>query len=380
MDVGLVLLGHHGSWDDAAYAETRGFQTAGFVDSPLIAADPFVAMALAAERTSTLRVGSMLAIPSNRNVASCVAAIATVNRLARGRTFLGLGSGFTGRAVFGLKAMPVKRFAEYAEACRRLLAGEEILHRDGDEQRHIRRRHVEDRYVDADAVPVYIAADGPRALAVAGEHGDGWITSLQYSNVMANGAEVFERSLAAVRSATGAAGRTITEPYTMWSAGFCVLEDGEPPTSSRALEYVGAYAMLPFHAYACNPEMGEHLPPPIRERLPLYEEKVLSRFPADRVYQEVHRGHLSHLLEGEREVLTDEIVRMTTLTGTADEIADVLRRLEAAGLRNVALNPPPHLVRQAVDMYADSVAPRLTRQIFQNTPAVPHAGTAATEE
>jgi hypothetical protein len=44
------------------------------------------------------------------------------------------------------------------------------------------------------------------------------------------------------------------------------------------------------------------------------------------------------------------------LTGTAQEIAQALRRLEAAGLRNVSLNPP-QLVRETVRMYAEKVAP-----------------------
>ena len=119
--------------------------------------------------------------------------------------------------------------------------------------------------------------------------------------------------------------------------------------------------MLPFHAYADNPAIAEYLPPPIRDRLDVYEREVLARFDvaADRRYQETHRGHLSHLLDGEAEVLTDDIVRMTTLTGTAQEIAQLLRRLEAAGLRNVSLNPPPHLVRETVRMYAEKVAPLL---------------------
>jgi alkanesulfonate monooxygenase SsuD/methylene tetrahydromethanopterin reductase-like flavin-dependent oxidoreductase (luciferase family) len=361
MEVGLVLMGHEGSWDDARYAESRGFHTAGFVDSPLIVADPFVAMTLAAERTSTLRLGTMLAIPSNRNVATLATAIGTVNRLAPGRTFLGIGSGFTGRAVFGLKPLPVARFSEYVAACRTLLAGGEIIHHDGGQTRPIRRRHVESRYVDCAEVPIYVAADGPRALAVAGQFGDGWITSLQFSNVMGNSDAVFADSLALVRGAASDADRSIDSAYTMAAAGFCVLEDGEAPTSERALEHVGPYAMLGFHAYADNPAIADHLPPPMQERLGIYRERVLDRFdvPGDRLYQEVHRGHLSHLLDGEAAVLTDEIVRMTTLTGSAQEIAAVLRRLEARGLRNVTLNPPPHLVRQQVDEYADKIAPLL---------------------
>ena len=361
MDVGLVLMGHHGSWDDAAYAESRGFHTAGFVDSPLIVGDPFVAMTLTAERTTTLRVGAMLAIPSNRIAPALVTAIGTVNRLAPGRTFLGIGSGFTGRAVFGLGAIRVDRFAEYIGACRDLLAGNEIVYREGNQNRHIKLRHLDRRYIDREDVPVYVAADAPRALGVAGELGDGWITSLQLSSIMGNSPDVFATSLDTVREAAERSGRAFDEAYTMWSAGFCVLADGEPPTSERALEQIGAYAMLPFHAYADNPAIENYLPPPIRERLDIYKDKVLARFdvPSDRIYQEVHRGHLSHLLDGEHQVLTDEIVRMTTLTGTADEIAGVLKRLSAAGLQNVTLNPPPHRVRETVDAFADHIAPLL---------------------
>ncbi len=88
---------------------------------------------------------------------------------------------------------------------------------------------------------------------------------------------------------------------------------------------------------------------------------MLARFsvPRDRRYQEVHRGHLSHLLPGEAEVLTDEVIRATTLTGTAAEIVQVLRELEGAGLRGVMLNPAPHLVREAVREYAEKIAPQL---------------------
>lgn len=42
MDFGLVSMGYHGRWDDVAFAEQHGFPTAGFVDSPLVAGDPYV--------------------------------------------------------------------------------------------------------------------------------------------------------------------------------------------------------------------------------------------------------------------------------------------------------------------------------------------------
>src|SRR5579863_6955187 len=89
VDFGLVLMGYHGCWDDVAFAEQHGFATAGFVDSPLLAGDPFVCMALAAQATKRMRVGTMLAIPELRRAPTNAAAIATVNAIAAGRTFLG---------------------------------------------------------------------------------------------------------------------------------------------------------------------------------------------------------------------------------------------------------------------------------------------------
>lgn len=364
MDFGVGLMGYHGCWDDAAFAEDHGFSSAGFVDSPLLGGDPFVCLALAAQATTSMRLGTFLAIPSLRQAATTATAIATVNKLAPGRTFLAMGTGFTGRAVFGLPRISTNRLREYAQQCRGLLDGEEIIHREGGHEQPIRFGHTEGRYVDTDShIPVLIAADGPKALAVAGEAGDGWVITLQYSNVMQNAAEVFAGSWAQVQAAAAAAGRSLDDAYKMYSACVCVLEPGESAVSPRALEQVGMAAMMPFHAYADNPAIGEYLPPPLQERLEIYEREVQGRFAVgpSRYHQQTHRGHLSHILEGEAEVLTDEIVRMTTLTGTAEEIARTLTGLEAAGLDNVSFWAPPHLTRQIVLDIEQKVMPLMAK-------------------
>ena len=239
-----------------------------------------------------------------------------------------------------------------------LLNGEEVLHYEGSRQRPIRFCHGADRYVDtAPPIPIYVAADGPKALAEAGRSGDGWITTLQFSGVMFNAAEVFSASLQAVRDAADNG----AEPYTIWSTTICVLEPGESVTSERVLRRVGAHAMMPFHSYADNPAIGEHLPEFMRERLSIYEEEVLARFDPDRRHQETHRGHLSHLLEGEAAVLTEQIIRATCLVGTADEVVNVLAQLETAGLKNLSLWVPPDATREAVLEVEREIMPRLRR-------------------
>lgn len=362
MDFGIGLLGYDGCWDDAAYAEQHGFSTAGFVDSPLLGGDPFVCLGLAARTTATMRLGTFLAIPGSRTAPTTAAAIGLVNRIAGGRAFLGIGTGYTGRNTFGLPPVPVRSFRDFGRECRELLEGREIAFRSGEVERPIRLRHSKDRYVElAPRVPVFMAGDGPKALTAVGEVADGWITTLQRSNLMDDSPEVFSRSRAAVEAAAAASGRDFSDRYTILSAAICILEEGESAVSPRALERVGPYAMMAFHSYADNPAIADRLPPPIRLRLPVYQEEVVDRFevPRDLNYQEAHRGHLSHLLTGEAAVLTEEIVRMTTLTGTASEVAAKLRELERAGLRNVSFWAPPHLTREVVDEVAATVMPLL---------------------
>jgi alkanesulfonate monooxygenase SsuD/methylene tetrahydromethanopterin reductase-like flavin-dependent oxidoreductase (luciferase family) len=362
MDYGLGLLNYHGCWDDAAFAEQHGFATAGFVDSPLLAGDAFVCLGLAAQATSRIRLGTFLAIPGMRSAPTTASAIATVNRLAPGRVFLGVGTGYTARDTFGLGPVAASRVGDYARECRGLLDGREVMHRVGDGERPIRFRHDPGVHVDVEHhIPIYVAADGPKALRAAGECGEGLIVTLKNSSIMGNAPEVFAAALSAARKAAEESGCRFDDVYTMWSTVICVLEPGESAASPRALEHVGPAAMMAFHSYACHPAIAEYLPPPIRERLDTYEKDVLSRLgvPRDRIYQEVHAGHLSRLIDGEAAVLTEEVVRMTTLTGTAEEIAAQLRFLEAAGLKNTSFWIPPRLTREVVLTVEEQIMPLL---------------------
>jgi alkanesulfonate monooxygenase SsuD/methylene tetrahydromethanopterin reductase-like flavin-dependent oxidoreductase (luciferase family) len=350
MEFGLGLLGYYGAAGDVAFAEQHGISTVGFVDSPLLGGDPFVGLALAAAATSSIRLGTFLAVPGNRSAATTATAIATINRIAGGRAFLGIGTGYTSRNAFGLRPVPAAEFAEFARTCRALLAGE-VAHvsRKG-EQVEYRLGHEPDRYIATDpAIPIYLAGDGAKALDSVGRHGDGWVSTMQFSHMMQNSDQVFADSLRLVETAAADSGASGSQ-YNILSTALGILRDGETPTSPRVLELVGPMAMLPFHSYADNPAIAEYLPPPIQDRLDVYEREVLSKFrgtPEQR-HQWTHRGHLSFLQPGEEKVLTDEVVRMTTMTGSLDEVVEVLTRLELAGLSNVSTWVPPQLVRDTV--------------------------------
>ncbi|HYB43081.1 MAG TPA: LLM class flavin-dependent oxidoreductase, partial [Candidatus Methylomirabilis sp.] len=66
MDFGIGIASGVDGWKAAQRAEAVGFSHAWFYDTQLLCADVFVSMALAAVKTSRIRLGSGVLVPTNR--------------------------------------------------------------------------------------------------------------------------------------------------------------------------------------------------------------------------------------------------------------------------------------------------------------------------
>jgi alkanesulfonate monooxygenase SsuD/methylene tetrahydromethanopterin reductase-like flavin-dependent oxidoreductase (luciferase family) len=358
MDFGLFLMGQHDSAAEAAFAEEHGFASVGLVDSQLLGGETFARLAQVATVTRRIRVGPFLAIPHNRPATVAAQGVATINAIAPGRTFFATGTGYSSRNVMGLPPLKAAAMRDYARDVRTLLAGGEIPADGRPDSPRVRFCQTEGRYLDLERhIPVYVAGDGPKALAAAGEAGEGWITTLQRGPMMDPAAvQVFAASLTAVREAAPGVAR----PRAILSTSACVLAPGERVTDDRVIARIGPAAMLPFHTAAQNPVLLESFPPSWRDSFEVYRRSVLERMPPDRLHQEVHRGHLTHLLPGEAECLSAELIRATTLTGTREELIKRLTELAAAGLDEVVLNFPAGRVREGVVEVARELLPALS--------------------
>jgi 5,10-methylenetetrahydromethanopterin reductase len=179
MQFGIAFPSYIEAWKDCEVAEASGFSHAWFYDTQLLCSDVYATMALAAEHTRAMTLGTLVAIPSNRIAPVTASAAATINALAPGRVVLGIGTGFTGRNTMGMPALPVARMTKYIEQVRGLLAGEDVLYKEGRYERWIRLLTT-DRKIGCinidDEIPIHIAANAPKALASVGTTGDGWIT------------------------------------------------------------------------------------------------------------------------------------------------------------------------------------------------------------
>jgi len=107
-------------------AERLGYRTAWCYDSPALYPDVWVMLALAAQRTSTIRLGPGVLVPSLRHVMTNAAAIATLEGLAPGRVVVAVGAGATGRLALGQRPLPWREVAAYTRALRALLRGDEV--------------------------------------------------------------------------------------------------------------------------------------------------------------------------------------------------------------------------------------------------------------
>ncbi len=161
----------------AAQAEAEGFDGFGVVDSQNLAGDPFVELAMAAQATTTILLGTAVTNPLTRHPAALATAIATVQANAGGRAVLGIGRGDSALAHLGLAPAPVTRFAHYLENLQGYLRGEELPFDTLVDAGDVRPssslglaggpRGSKLRWLRGDQpkVPVDVAASGPKVIA-----------------------------------------------------------------------------------------------------------------------------------------------------------------------------------------------------------------------
>jgi alkanesulfonate monooxygenase SsuD/methylene tetrahydromethanopterin reductase-like flavin-dependent oxidoreductase (luciferase family) len=351
MEFGIAYPARPDAWKDLVIAEDHGFTQAWFYDSQMIYSDVYVCMALAAEHTKRIKLATGVAIPSNRIEPVTAHSIATINLLAPGRTALGIGTGFTGRNTMGLPPIPLERLREYVTMVRKLLRGEEVIYRDGKRERAIRFLHQDHGYINLkDPVPIHIAADGPKALELVGEIGDGWLTVL-------SDPERFRQKFDSVKKGAARAGRSAADLRNAVLTSGCVLRDGESATSPRVIERMGPFAVVFLHALWEASAVASHLPPPLMRLWERYRDEYVAKMktPADKRYLEVHEGHLIYMKPGEERYVDETLVRTMTLTGRGEEIVARLKALEAAGVKQVAIQVVYPYGREMIEDFSREV-------------------------
>jgi 5,10-methylenetetrahydromethanopterin reductase len=175
MDFGIGIATASDSWKLAQRAEELGFTHAWFFDTQMITGDCFVAMAAAALKTSRIRLGTGVLVPSNRIAAVTANAFATLNGMAPGRIDFGIGTGFSARRAMGLNAVKLADMEEYIRVVYGLLNDETVETPIEGKRRKVRFLNPEIGLINTnDPIPLHISAYGPRSQALTAKLNAGW--------------------------------------------------------------------------------------------------------------------------------------------------------------------------------------------------------------
>ena len=352
MQYGGVVATKIDDWAIFKELEDLGYDSAWAPDSQMIWSDCYATLALAAANTSRIRLGTGVAIAGTRLAPVTAHSIASINKLAPGRTFLGIGTGHTAMRIMGQKPVGPTAFREYLRVVRGLLDGQEVDYTLNGETRPIRFQDRELECVNLDdRVPIYVGANGPKALAATGAYGDGRVSAgTEPTRVMQNNME-------RVRRGAEAAGRALPQDFhTSVLTYACVLKAGESLESDRVIEETGAPVVSSLHFwYELMLQRGNDgfIQDDIRAEWEDYKAYV-DGMPLERRHQTLHEGHCAFLPELERRFITPNMIRATLgLVGEPDEIKEQIAEMAKAGVKEVLLLPPVKCARENFRDFAD---------------------------
>jgi len=356
MEFGMCVLTKLDEVDIAKQCEDLGFDMLWVPDSQMIWGDCYAYLALAAERTSKIKLATGVAVAGTRAAPVIAHSIASVATLAPGRVSLGIGSGNSAYRFMNLKPLPIKKYAEEIRVVRALLAGEEVEYTFRGVTAPIRLLMADRGFVNLEQkIPVIVSGFGPRSQALAGELGDGLFVSLPPED------RSIVRSVETVRRAAADAGRTdvdVSSPdYPIVNLlNVIILDKGEEVLSERVIKEHGPFIIAGMHYLFDGVRQYNRMPP--RNLLPVWERytAMIERTPEHIRHIRIHEGHCTYLHPDEVELLTEDLVRSTCIVGTAEECREQLREMERAGIDQVVVLPAMG--------YQQAYAERFAREII----------------
>ncbi len=355
MDFGTVVFAKPNSCaEEARLAEECGFSHAWVADSHMMAGDMYMCLALMAAATSHLRLGTGVAVPGGRIAPMAASCIATLNQMAPGRISMGIGTGNSARRAMGMPPCSLAELRDHVRVVRELLRGKRVNYQEGRAERVIRFFHQDMEFMNTDApVPIYVAANAPKAMALAGEIGDGFLTS------RTNTAQGWRDAWQHVSHGAKRIGKDPAMLYSVIITSTCLLRPGEGLDSARVKATVGPWATVALHSLYETVKDPAAVPEPIQPLFAEYKAFTDKRITAnDTYYIDLHDGHCLYVQPEEEHFVTPELIRAATMTATPEALVERLHSLEAAGVKQVAFIPPMNGYAEFVTEFSRQVMAR----------------------
>jgi 5,10-methylenetetrahydromethanopterin reductase len=208
--------------EHARVAEESGFSFITYVDQPYMSRDVFASTTIAALNTRRIRIGPGVVDLTTHHPLGIAGATASIDELSGGRVIVGIGPG----GAFGETMRPrtVKELRNAVVFIQRFTKGEAVEAYGQEIRCAFHNRQV----------PVYIGANGPRMLEMAGEVADGVILSSAFGAHPA----MLKWRLAQIERGALKAGRDPSE-IDVWARAMIYVAD----SMEEALPEVAGYVM-----------------------------------------------------------------------------------------------------------------------------------------
>lgn len=292
-------------------AERLGFDSAWLPDSQLIWRDTWMALALAAMKTSRITLGTAVTNVVTRHPSVIASATRTLLELVPNRFVLGLGVGWSSAGMVGLSATKHRELSQAVSDIRALLRGDAVTFNGV-------TATLTDSVGDC---PIYLGSQGPRNLRMAGEQGDGVILAMTLPPALLND------KLAHLYAGADSVKRRREDVEVVVWAPCLVTKD-----LNAELKRLKPMVLISLR----NQPKDELAAAGIDER---YEGPV----PAGIEPDGTHIARLEVAMEACDELVTDDLarrwIRAFVIAGTAEELKAQLRELRGRGVGTVVLTP-----------------------------------------
>jgi len=308
----------------AKRAEALGFEAIFFADSQMGNVDPYQVMAMCAITTKKIRLGTAVTNMVYRDPTITANCFATLNEISEGRAIIGLGTGDGPVYSLGRTATKLVEFEKGLRTIR------DLLHDRGIDVPKSKERgggNVQLK-VGKRPAPIYISAEGPKTLRVAGRTCDGVILGTGFDK------QVTTWARQRINEGAKEAGRRLDEIDIM-PAGMIVVDDDGELARMRVRPRMANRAHHNFRF--------------TMETVPEGEAAGVKRF--------MDNFDISKPIEErvDPDFVTDYLLERFTIAGTPGECIAKVKRLEADGIRRILLTPPNTIYDQVIDAWGKHV-------------------------
>jgi probable F420-dependent oxidoreductase len=286
-----------------ALAESHGFEYGWTYDSHVLWQESFPLLTLAAEATSTMKLGHCVTNPGTREPTVLASGYATLHDISDGRMVMGIGRGDSARRYIGQQPVKVAEFERRLAMLKDFMNGREVSWNE-------KELHLKWVRPELPEIPMWVAGYGPKALAVAGRVGDGVIIQLADPDIIT-------WIMDTARAAAEEAGRDPSELKCIVSAPSHISND-----IADAREQVRWFpAMVSNHVKDLIERYGT-------------DGSVVPQALTDYVQARKFYDYDDHSRVGAKhgEFVTDEICDRFCVLGTAEQATAKLKELEAIGV------------------------------------------------